>query len=286
MSINIQRETSGKTMDIRDTNTDSFNASISRNNNSNDDLGLSYFTEEKGVPKENFDEESDLISNQADSDPGNSNEYSYAGEDEPRDTYIQGISFEEEQSLRANYLVQLKNLYKRGYVSDRRFGPEDSSSVLKCEVLRLKREKSIESGVNYCKQGLVFFASTIEMVNKNVLNSPAKLDGFGGHILATQEDYNEVFEELYVKYAGTLEVGPEIKFLTLFASSVFMFHLSKVTAENIALSKKAEMSGPSEESEKLLQKLSSGNYSDLSSIDSEDDKPIKPKRTYNKKSKK
>jgi hypothetical protein len=287
MTINIQRETSGKTIDMSDDRTDSFDAIVSRDTtNIDDNIGLSYFTEEQ-----NNDDKSESLEEPEEYKENNFDDYSDNCSLEQRDTYVQGISFEEEQALRATYLVQLKNLYKRGYVSERRFGPEDSSNILKCEVLRLKKEKEIESGVNYCKTGLVFLAKTLEMVNKNMLGAPVQLDGFSGHVLATQEDYNEVFEELYCKYSTSIEMGPEIKFLTLFASSVFMYHLSKVTAELAAVSmnsqtgskNKKEMSGPSKESEDLLRKLSTGEYSDLSSIESEAEIKVKPKRKNNKK---
>jgi hypothetical protein len=151
-------------------------------------------------------------------------------------------------------------------------------------VLRLKKEKSIESGVNYCKQGLVFFANTLELANRNLLGNIAHLDGFGGHTLKTQEDYNEVFEELYLKYGNSLEMGPEVKFLMIFASSVFMFHLSNTMAIPKTSSAPAGMPGPSKESEELLKKLSAGDLSDLSSVES-DSEVIKVK-TKKKRSKK
>ena len=77
------------------------------------------------------------------------------GEYPQEDEEYSGISFEEEQNLRARYLAQLKRLNQRGMVSQRRFGPEDSSGSIKAEVLRLKKEKEVEKGINYCKQGLV-----------------------------------------------------------------------------------------------------------------------------------
>jgi hypothetical protein len=266
----------------------------------NDELGLNYLTNKSKEIEEEQDESS---GGQEDSggdqgtDDGAYMDYRGLAENQEPEHYV---SFEEEQNLRARYLAQLKRLNSSGYSSQRRFGPEDSSESIKGEVLRLKKEKEVENGINYCKQGLVFFANTIEMVNSMVPNSPAHLNGWSAHIKKTQEEYNEVFEELYIKYGSTIEMGPEIKLITMIAGSAFMFHLNKLLAEramnggNIQdiLSKmmnkngkgpaqKKEMSGPSMDSEELLKKLSSDNFSDISSnisSDSEEEVIEKPKK--------
>lgn len=286
MSVSILNDEKGKILNLQnDPNDDDFSANLTRADSypqDKDDLGVSFLSGDHDHDHDheqyNDEEKSDTYSEKQVSEP-----YSF-GSEIRQDPYIEAANFEHEQGLRATYLIQLKNLYKRGYVSDRRFGPEDSSDVLKCEVLRLKKEKSIESGVNYCKQGLVFFANTLELANRNLLGNIAHLDGFGGHTLKTQEDYNEVFEELYLKYGNSLEMGPEVKFLMIFASSVFMFHLSNTMAIPKTSSAPAGMSGPSKESEELLKKLSAGDLSDLSSVES-DSEVIKVK-TKKKRSKK
>jgi hypothetical protein len=309
MSINIQRETgSSKTLNIPSNSEPSLSATISKNSSGktnlrmdslfeeeesdqgNDELGLNYLTNKSKEIEEEQDESS-VEQEQESMGGGESNDGAYMdyrglAENQEPERYV---SFEEEQNLRARYLAQLKRLNSSGYSSQRRFGPEDSSETIKGEVLRLKKEKEVENGINYCKQGLVFFANTIEMVNSMVPNSPAHLNGWSAHIMKTQEEYNEVFEELYIKYGSTIEMGPEIKLITMIAGSAFMFHLNKLLAEramnggNIQdiLSKmmnkngkgpaqKKEMSGPSMDSEELLRKLSNDNFSDISSNISDD----------------
>lgn len=297
MSINIQRETGNKTINVSNLKSgdeDLMDASIrkeSSGSNFQDEIGLQYFAN-----KSKEDKKEDTESNFSSAAEASSNEF--GGDDE--EVIEPYISFEEEQSLRSRYLAQLKRLHSRGYTSSRRFGPEDRSSVIKCEIDRLKKEKEIESGVNYCKQGLVFFANTIEMVNRNLPNSPASLDGWSAHVLRSQDDYDEVFEEIYCKYAGTIEMGPEIKLLTMIASSAFFFHLNKMLVDKVSnggdignlanlmnskQKKSGGMSGPSMESEELLRKLSNQDY-DVSSCSSSDaevapkkkrGRPAKPK---------
>jgi hypothetical protein len=308
MSISIQRDNNSKTLNIPgfSENNQGIDATLSRksdfNSNNNiesdfeqeDEVGLEYLA--------NTTKEDKKTSEIDDSDGEVEIDDVSDGEYPQEDEEYSGISFEEEQNLRARYLAQLKRLNQRGMVSQRRFGPEDSSGSIKAEVLRLKKEKEVENGINYCKQGLVFFANTIEMVNRNLPSSPANLDGWSAHVMRSQDDYDEVFEELYCKYGSSIEMGPEIKLLTMISGSAFMFHLNKLFAEkamnggNIAdilsgfmnkgspkkNSRAKEMSGPSMESEELLRKLSNDDFSDISSAisdDSEDEIIVeKPKK--------
>jgi hypothetical protein len=319
MSINIQRnESNSKTIGIPIDQESSAFASISKNKGNSrypenqpsfsmeslsgsegvpDELGLDYLANRS----KEIEEESESVEVEGSNGSEDFAARNYMDIPENHHDPEQYISFEEEQALRSRYLVQLKRLNSKGYPSSRRFGPEDSSSSIKAEIMRIKKEREVESGINYCKQGLVFFANTIEMVNSFVPNSPAHLDGWSAHIMRTQDDYDEVFEELYLKYAGNIEMGPEIKLITMIAGSAFMFHLNKLLAEkamnggNIqdilgkmmknkpkeSSGKKKEMSGPTLDSEELLKKLSSDNFSDISSNmsdDSEEEVIEKPKK--------
>lgn len=286
MSINIQRETDNKTINmsgLTGENKGIMDASIHKDssNSFEDEMGLEYFankSKEEPQQQDSFSCSSVAVA---------SSEEAGDFRDEIVEPYI---SFEEEQTLRSRYLAQLKRLHSRGYVSTRRFGPEDTSSSIKGEIDRLKKEKEIESGVNYCKQGLVFFANTIEMVNRNLPNSPASLDGWSAQVLKTQDDYDEVFEEIYCKYAGSIEMGPEIKLITMIASSAFFFHLNKMLVDKAGSGRESVsnlvdlmnkekkkrggmMSGPSLESEELLRKLSNDDY-DVSSCSSSSDAEV------------
>lgn len=294
MSINIQRETGNKTINVSNLKSDEreiMDARIAKQDDGpsfQDEIGLEYFANK--TKEERKDDTNSSIAE------GSSNGVSCGSSDggDREEVFEPYVSFEEEQTLRSRYLAQLKRLHSRGFVSTRRFGPEDRSSAIKAEIDRLKKEKEIESGVNYCKQGLVFFANTIEMVNRNLPNSPASLDGWSAHVMRSQDDYDEVFEEIYCKYAGSIEMGPEIKLITMIASSAFFFHLNKMLVDKAASGgdissvisgfmnkpkKSGGMAGPSLESEELLRKLSNDDY-DVSSISnsSDDEVVVAPKK--------
>jgi hypothetical protein len=118
------------------------------------------------------------------------------------------MSYEDTQSQKVFYLTQLKRLEAKGHMPSRRFGMEHSLQEIKGEVLRIKKEISMERSVGYCKHGLVFAAMTIEMLNNRFDPFGIELDGWTKVIMSQKDEYEEVFEELYEKYSDTISAGP------------------------------------------------------------------------------
>lgn len=185
---------------------------------------------------------------------------------EPR--AVPGMTFEEIQREKANCLSQLKRFEKRGIVVGRRFGMEHSLDDIKGEVYRIKKENQVDAGINYCRQGLMFCVSTIEMAN-NKFKVGGNMDGWSHVILNDIESYDEVFEELYEKYYSNMGSSPEIKLISMLAGSAFMFHLQKsMTTSSAPLGRQREMSGPTEEMLRSLNESDDDNVSIASSVSS------------------
>lgn len=210
------------------------------------------------------------------------------------------LSSEEIQHQKAYYLSQLKRLEKKGHYPSRRLGSEHSLSEIKGEVLKIRKEIEIDRGVNYCRQGLMFCVSTIEMLNNKYDPFDVDLDGWSNVIMADKENYDDVFEELYEKYNSKISMSPEIKLISMVAGSAMMFHLQKTLINkhlsgsgggggllgslgNLASkftgggneaspsspSKPQKMKGPSVDTDELLRKLNTDDFSDISSVTSE-----------------
>ena len=293
MSINIQRDNNLKNLQVKVNNKGIDDIYISNDNNTiykekEDDLGgLDFLTNDNKKVNLSEDDSSDAESEdeRSDIDPFMEPVSSY----EREDPYA-NLSHEEILHKKGFLLSQLKRLEKKGHLPQRRLGVEHSIEEIESEVVRIKKEIEIDNGVNYCKQGLVFFANTIEMANSKL--NIAKLDGFSIHVMSTQDQYDEVFEELYEKYASSINAGPEIKFITMFAASAFMFHLQKVLAEeqvgkgnilNVINKMSNKMKGPSQTTEDIMRNLESDSVSDMSDISSErsyiSETMEKPKKT-------
>lgn len=211
-------------------------------------------------------------------EPVNDN-YRNGGGGEPPSS---SMTYEEIQQQKAYYLSQLKRLEKKGHVSSRRLNMEHDLEEISGEVVKIRKEIEIDRGINYCRQGLMFCVSTVEMLNTKYDPFGVDLDGWSNMIMADRESYDDVFEELYEKYSSKVAMAPEIKLISMIAGSAMMFHLQKSLVSKHFAPKKQEyqgssqqtprreperkMKGPSINSDDLLRKLNSDDFSDISSV--------------------
>jgi len=218
-------------------------------------LGMEFFVEEseQGEPAESV----------ASEESGRADPFMH----QTQASRVTEMSFEESQREKANCLSQLKRFEKRGIVVGRRFGMEHSLDDIKGEVYRIKKENQVDAGVNYCRQGLMFCVSTIEMMN-NKFKVGGNMDGWSHVILNDIENYDEVFEELYEKWYSNMGSSPEIKLMSMLAGSAFMFHLQKSMTSPAPSGRQREMSGPTEEMLRSLNESDDDNESIVSVVSS------------------
>mgnify|MGYP001159795541 CR=1 FL=1 len=53
------------------------------------------------------------------------------------------------------------------------------------------------------------------------------LEGWSESLYENISEYDEVFEELYLKYKGVAKIPPEIKLISMVAGSAWMYHMSR-----------------------------------------------------------
>jgi hypothetical protein len=191
-----------------------------------DDIGLDFIAN----PNKRIDSEpdpepeyqrSDMSAEEADSDIMMQPTYSEDGEE---------LSYEEIQQQKAYYLTQLKLYADKGKFPSRRLGPEHPLSDIKAEVFKIRKEIEITRGINFCRMGLMCCVGTIEFLNTSYDPSGGYVDlnGWTAQTMADKEDYDEVFQELYEKYAGNVSMAPEIKLISMVLGSAFAFNLAKL----------------------------------------------------------
>ena len=73
---------------------------------------------------------------------------------------------------------------------------------------------------------LIACVTGLEYLNKRYNPFDIQLDGWSENVMETQDDYDEVFEELFVKYRTKMHVAPEIKLIMMLGGSAMMFHLT------------------------------------------------------------
>jgi hypothetical protein len=170
------------------------------------------------------------------------------------------VDYEEVMKQKAYYLSQLSRLEKRGNLGIRRLGMEHSLDEIKGELIKIKKEAELEYGVGVCKNWLLTCVSTLEFLNTTFDPIGAKLDGWTLEMNKEKDNYDEVFEELYEKYAGSISTSPEIKLILMIAGSGAAFHLKKSISDGSLFGgskpkRSGKMKGPSINTEDLLKKM-------------------------------
>jgi hypothetical protein len=127
-----------------------------------------------------------------------------------------------------NELTLLERLVQKGYEPIKMFGMSDKLSDIKNERMRLQKQKELNDGVKSARSILIKFSMGCEFANKYYNPYKFNLDGFSENVMENITDYDDVFEELYLKYGSSVPMYPEVKLLFIFISSAITFHISKI----------------------------------------------------------
>ena len=73
---------------------------------------------------------------------------------------------------------------------------------------------------------LVACVTGLEFLNKRYNPFEIQLEGWSESVMENVDDYDGVFEELYVKYSSKVIVAPEVKLIMMLGGSAMMFHLT------------------------------------------------------------
>jgi hypothetical protein len=263
MSFNIERESDGKNIktDISGLAGDQINIQRDsfterpKEHNPEEELGMEFMLPETSSKSEENEERNSEEMTVSDEFLNENHNNGDSFQDNTR-TYAQI------QDEKSGYLSQLKRLEKKGNVLSRKFTMEHSLDEIRNEVIRIKKEQQVDASIDYCRQGLMFCVSTIEMADSKY-NFGAELGGWSRNVMGSIENYDSVFEELYEKYAGSIGVMPEMKLISMLAGSAFMYSLQKklVNGKQPA-PRQREMDGPSIDTDELMQQLAEVDIDD------------------------
>jgi len=73
---------------------------------------------------------------------------------------------------------------------------------------------------------LIACVTGLEFLNKRYNPFEVQLEGWSESVMENVDDYDGVFEELYVKYRSKVNVAPEVKLIMMLGGSAMMFHLT------------------------------------------------------------
>jgi hypothetical protein len=160
------------------------------------------------------------------------------GEDEPMffdDEPQGGPSYQEEQPSKgytsideekSDLLNKLTRLEKKGFSVNKRLNAYSNIDELRSEVKRITYSIDVEQSIRFSRRMLVACVTGLEFLNKRYNPFEIQLEGWSESIMENVDDYDGVFEELYVKYRSKVSVAPEVKLIMMLGGSAMMFHLT------------------------------------------------------------
>ena len=163
-----------------------------------------------------------------DDEPGNGYDYGggggmggiYTEEEKPSPGYK---TIDEEK---ADLVNKIGRLEKKGFTVNKRLNAYSPIDELRTEVKRITYSIDVDKSVKFSRRMLIACTTGLEFMNKKYNPFEIQLDGWSENVMENVEDYDEVFEELYVKYRSKMSVAPEIKLIMMLGGSAMMFHLT------------------------------------------------------------
>lgn len=157
------------------------------------------------------------------------------GEDELEEEYEGPMEDPEEQPSpgyktideeKADLVNKLGRLEKKGFVVNKRLNAYSPIDELRTEVKRITYSIEVDKSVKFSRRMLIACVTGLEFLNKRYNPFEIQLDGWSENVMEGVDDYDEVFEELYVKYRTKMHMAPEIKLIMMLGGSAMMFHLT------------------------------------------------------------
>lgn len=140
------------------------------------------------------------------------------------------LSYEETRKRKTDALANLARLESQGYVPAGKKGSHTTDlAELESMVDKLTAQRDLDNSIKFQRKILVGFATLVETVceNDDYNIFDMDLEGWSESLFENISEYDEVFEELYLKYGSVAEIPPELKLVTMVAGSAWMYHLSR-----------------------------------------------------------
>ncbi len=127
---------------------------------------------------------------------------------------------------KADLLNKLARLQRKGFSPNKKFGVHSDIEELRTEYKRITYGIEADHSIKFQRRMLMAFVTGIEFMNKRYDPFDLHLDGWSESMMENIDDYDGVFEDLYVKYRDKVSVAPEIRLIMMVGGSAMMFHLS------------------------------------------------------------
>lgn len=133
-------------------------------------------------------------------------------------------SVDDEKADILNKLTRLSQ--KKGIHVNKRLTMYSELEELRSELKRVRYSIEVDQSIKFSRRMLIACVTGLEFLNKRYDPFDLKLEGWSESMMENVDDYDDVFEELYVKYRTSVKVAPEIRLMMMVGGSGMMFHLT------------------------------------------------------------
>lgn len=154
--------------------------------------------------------------------------------------------------MKREILFEFERLRSKGYRlphGPAMYSMETSLEEMQHEYVRIRKNKELDAGVMFQRNMMMTCVSGIEFLTTNFSPIDCKLEGWSHKVSDDIDSYDDIFEELYVKYRGQSNMGPEMRLLMCLAGSAVMF-----SAQNRISRMAEQMMGLGPQSQQQQQK--------------------------------
>lgn len=123
-------------------------------------------------------------------------------------------------------LDQIHRFEQRGLGVRRKFTMQDSVEDMEEEVKRIETQRNVDGSIKFQRKILMALVTGVEFLNTRYDPFGVHLEGWSESLYDGMNEYDDVFEELYMKYRGKSKLPPEVRLVMMVAGSGFMFHLT------------------------------------------------------------
>lgn len=128
-------------------------------------------------------------------------------------------------ALKRELLYEFDRLRTKGIRLPRVYSLDTPLEEMQGDFLRLKRNRELDAGVMFQRQALMMCVSGIEFMSSTFSPFDCKLEGWSHHVSDSIDSYDDVLEELYLKYRGSAKMAPELRLLMALGGSAIMFSM-------------------------------------------------------------
>ena len=150
----------------------------------------------------------------------------YGGGGEGYDDEAPSPGYKSIDDEKADLLNKITRLEKKGIRSIERLNMHSSIHDIRGEVKRMSYSIEVDQSVKMQRRMLIACVTGIEFLNKRYNPLDIYLNGWSESVMDGVDDYDDVFEELYIKYRGKAKMAPELKLMMMLGGSATMFHLT------------------------------------------------------------